>query len=148
MCHPALENRMQNLFPKLKFKFALRQCDLPCPPPPPPSGQSSCCFSGEVDLEDKQVVVQSNLLLLPATVGSMVVALPPPTVGLRLSASLLAQRFFRRRRRLRSYLNYTLSGWTTPIDGAQLSCSYQPSGQSDKQAAYFVLSLHLVLLRV
>ena len=46
-----------------------------------------------------------------------------------------------------AYLNYTLSGWITPIDGAQLSCSC-PSGQSDKQAVCCVLSLHLVLLRV
>ena len=33
------------------------------------------------------------------------------------------------------YLNYTLSGWSTPIDGAQLSCSC-PSGQNGKQAVY------------
>ena len=48
---------------------------------------------------------------------------------------------------LGSYLNYTLSGWTTPIDGAQLSCRC-PSGQSDKHAVCCLLSLHLVLLRV
>ena len=47
---------------------------------------------------------------------------------------------------VQAYLNYTLSGWTTPIDGTQLSCSC-PSAQSDKQAVYSVLSLHLVLLR-
>ena len=43
-------------------------------------------------------------------------------------------------------LNNTLSGWNTPIDGAQLSCSC-PSSQSDKQAVCCLLSLHLVLLR-
>ena len=79
----------------------------------------------------------NHLLMSAVSDGCTVAAAESGATGARCCCTV----------KLSPYLNYTLSRWTLPIDGAQLSCSC-PSGQSDKQAVCFGLSLHLVLLRV